>query len=65
MIAYVKNSKESTKNFIQRISLAVTGHKINILKLTTFLYTSNEKLKPEKKIKLIPISTKKNYLDKI
>lgn len=45
MSAYVKNSKESTKKLIKLRNLAVTVHKINILKSTVFLYTSNENFK--------------------
>ena len=43
-IVYIENSKDSTQKLLELINKfsKVTGYKINIQKLVTFLYTSNE-----------------------
>ena len=51
MIVYIKNPNDSAKKLLKLIKEfnKVAGHKINIQKSVTFLYTNNEILEKEYK----------------
>ena len=61
MILYIENPKDSTKKLLELINefTKIAGHKLNIQKSTSFLYTNNELLERETRKTIPPTAASK------